>query len=197
MGAKLAMINNNNSTGPRTDAGKQASSRNAVKHGCCSTETLILPNENSDDFKALEAMWFQSYSPAGDLEAHLLNQIIQADWFLQRATRTLADVECQIFTETFNPLDWSDRQHQAIQRFTRYQTTRRNAFNKAKKVLDDHRKIQANEKRSEEKQDIAQAKLAVYQEKNKPEPSFEEMIEDMQRQAEAMGLKPKVNPTQK
>jgi hypothetical protein len=188
---------NNNSTGPRTDAGKQTSSRNAVKHGCCSTETLILPNENSDDFKALEAMWFQSYSPAGDLEAHLLNQIIQADWFLLRATRTLADVESQIFTERFNPLDWTDRQHHAIQRFTRYQTTRRNEFNKAKKVLDDHRKIQATEKRSEEKQDIAQAKLVVYQEKNKPEPTFEEMIEDMQRQAEAMGLKPKVNPTQK
>ena len=79
---------------------------------------------------------------------------------------------------------WDDYQHKAIQRFTRYQTTRRNEFNKAKKALDDHRKLQATEKRSEER-------LVIYREKNKPKPTFEQTIDEMTRTAEALGFKPK------
>jgi hypothetical protein len=192
--AKLIMINNN-STGPRTDAGKQTSSRNAVKHGCCSTETLILATESIEDFKALEAIWFQSYSPKDDFENHLLNQVVQADWFLQRATRTLAGVEAQFLSEVPTPTDMYDCHHVALQRFMRYQTTRRNEFTKAKKALDDHRKMQATEKRNEENQEIAKVKLAIYKEKNKPKPTFEETIAEMTRTAEALGFKPKTDPT--
>jgi hypothetical protein len=181
----------NNSTGPRTEIGKQISSRNAIKHGCCSNETLILPNENIEDFKSLEATWFQSYSPKDDLETHLLNQIIQADWFLQRATRTLANIETRICIESPDPITWSDSQHHALQRFTRYQTARRNEFNKAKKALDDHRKMQVSEKRSEERMAIAHERLRIYQEKNKPKPTFEETIAEMTRTAEALGFKRK------
>jgi hypothetical protein len=80
-------MNKNNSTGPRSEIGKQTSSRNAIKNGCRSNETFILPTENVEDFQALEAARFEASSPKGDLEAHLLNQVIQPDWFLQRATR--------------------------------------------------------------------------------------------------------------
>jgi hypothetical protein len=185
------MINNNpnNATGPGTETGKQTSARNAIKHGCCSTETLILPTEKIEDFQALEATWFQAYSPKIDLETHLLNQVIQADWFLQRATRALAKVEAQIWNENPDPMFWNDYQHKAIQRFTRYQTARRNEFNKAKKALDDHRKIQAAEQRNEEKQAVIMEKLAIYKEKNKPEPSFEDLVAGMKRTAHKMGLR--------
>ncbi len=186
---KGTLMINNNSTGPRTNTGKQTSSRNAIKHGCCSNETLILPTENIEDFQALEATWFDSYSPKADLETHLLNQIIQADWFLQRATRALAKVEAQIWNERPDPMFWDDDQHKAIQRFTRYQTARRNEFNKAKKVLDDHRKLQAAEQRNEEKQAVIMEKLAIYKEKNKPEPSFEDLVAGMKRTAHKMGLR--------
>ena len=180
---------NNNSTGPRTNIGKQTSSRNAIKHGCCSNVTLILPTENIEDFQALEATWFQSYSPNTDLETHLLNQVIQADWFHQRAARALAKVEAQIWNERPDPMFWDDYQHKALQRFTRYQTARRNEFNKAKKALDDHRKLQAAEKRNEEKQAVIMEKLAIYKEKNKPEPSFEDLVAGMKRTAHKMGLR--------
>jgi hypothetical protein len=183
--------------GPRTEAGKETSSRNAVKHGCCSTGTLLVGEETLDQFQALEAMWFQSYSPTDELETHFLNQIVQADWFLQRATRTLAVVEAQFYSEVPTASDMYDCHHLALQRFMRYQTTRRNEFTKAKKALDDHRKLQANEKRAEEKQDIAQVKLAIYKQKNKPKPTFEETIAEMTRTAEALGFKPKGQPGQK
>jgi hypothetical protein len=187
------MINNNpnNSTGPRTDAGKQTSSRNAIKHGCCSTDTLILPSENIEDFQALEATWFQAYSPKNDLETHLLNQVIQADWFLQRSNRALAKIETKLYGYDVDPMQWNDNEHHALQRFTRYQTARRNEFNKAKKALDDHRKMQITEQRNEEKQMIAIERLRIYSERNKPKPSFEETIAEMTRTAEKLGFKPK------
>lgn len=54
-------------SGGHTEAGKQISSRNAVKHGCCAIGTLILKNENIEDYKALEATWFKAYSPKDDV----------------------------------------------------------------------------------------------------------------------------------
>ena len=176
--------------GPRTESGKQISAQNSTKHGCCSTATLILPNERLEDFQSLERTWFRAYEPEDALEVHLLHQLVQADWFLQRANRTLADVECQIFIERFNPLDWSDRQHQAIQRFTRYQTTRRNDFHKAKKALDDHREMKASETAQVEKSAIAQQRLNIYIQKSQPQPTLEEQLEEMTRTAQALALKP-------
>jgi hypothetical protein len=184
------MINNNpnNATGPRTDAGKQTSSRNAIKHGCCSTETLILPSEKIEDFQALEATWFESYSPKDNLETHLLNQVIQADWFLQRSNRALAQIETQIYRYDVDPMQWNDNEHHALQRFTRYQTARRNEFNKAKKALDDHRKMQAAEIRAEEKH-------VLYKENNKPKLGFLEEIQAARDQAIKLGiLKPTDGP---
>jgi hypothetical protein len=181
----------NNSTGPRTDAGKQTSSRNAIKHGCCSNETLIIAaaGETIEQFQALEATWFQTYRPSTELETHLLDQTIQADWFLLRANRTLAKVETDIFVNP-EPMNWNDRDHHAIQRFTRYQTSRRNEFNRAKKALDDHRKIAATVSAQTEKSYLANARLRVYQEKNKPAPTFEENFAEIQRTAERLGIKP-------
>ena len=40
------------STGPRTDEGKQASSRNAVKHGLLSTEVVMF-HESKEDYEAV------------------------------------------------------------------------------------------------------------------------------------------------
>jgi hypothetical protein len=188
----IFMTNTNNSTGPRTDAGKQTSSRNAIKHGCCSNETLILAaaGETIQQFEALQATWFQGYLLVKDeLEIHLLNQAIQADWFLQRSNRTLAQIEADIFNSGLSPLHWDDRQHHAIQRFTRYQTARRNEFNRAKKALDDHRKMKAAIGAQAERSYITRERLRVYQEKNKPAQTFEEDFAELQQIADRLGIK--------
>ena len=97
------------STGPRTPAGKETSSRNALKHGSCSTATLILQNESLDDFLALEKRWFQGYgvdpaSPETQYEAELIRTAARADWFFQRSDRNYAEVEAQLFTDQPNLL---------------------------------------------------------------------------------------------
>jgi len=48
---------------PPALTGRDASSRNATKHGCCSTETLILATESLEEYKSLKSAWFQTYQP--------------------------------------------------------------------------------------------------------------------------------------
>src|ERR1017187_299432 len=91
-------------TGPRTEAAKATASRNSLKHGCCA-DTLILPTENPADYKSLEATWFKTFPTNEDAEKHLIQELINADWFLQRATRTVANVEAELFALEPNPLN--------------------------------------------------------------------------------------------
>ncbi len=158
-----------NTPGPNTEAGKEISSRNATKHGCCSIETLILPNENKADFEALESTWFRAYKPTDTAEVHLVHQLAEADWFLQRAIRTLAEVEARIYTAAPNPLEWVEDQHRAITRFQRYRTTHTNNVIKRQKAIEDYRKNRTSETHKDEKQTIVKAKFEMYRENNKPE----------------------------
>ena len=41
----------------QTEQGKNISSRNATKHGCCSEKHLIIGDESSEDYDNLEDMW--------------------------------------------------------------------------------------------------------------------------------------------
>ena len=74
------------STGPRTETGKAASSKNRLTHGLCST-ALILDGEHEQDFDSLHAEIMQSFAPATDEEHLLASQLIEALWRLNRARR--------------------------------------------------------------------------------------------------------------
>ena len=152
--------------------GRAASARNATKHGCCADDTLILKSESIEDYKALEATWFQAYKPKSDAEKHLVQELVNADWFQQRATRTLANAEARIMNEVENPLDWTEQHHRTIARFQRYLTTRANNFNRIRRALEDYLAKRAGEV-------IKHERHQVFKEKNKPEPSIRELLDDM------------------
>ncbi len=159
------------------NTGKDISSRNAIKHGCCSLATLILPAENLADFQSLEAAWLTSYAPLDGAETHLVHQLVIADWLRQRATRTLAEIEAQIFAAQPNPLEWTDAHHLALTRFQRYQTTNTNNVAKNRKALDDYRRHRTTESHRTEKLTIAKTRLKIHEQKNKPLKSFEEALQ--------------------
>jgi hypothetical protein len=185
-----------NNGGPRTEAGKEISSRNATRHGCCSTNAkLILPSENIEDFKALEAARFRSYEPKDATETDLIHQLVTAEWLLQRSVRTLVDIEAQIFAATPNPLQWDDQQHKTITRFQRYRTSNQNAVAKCRKAVEDYRKNRVAEAANAEKQVIQKERLAVYKEKNKPEPTIQELLDQiMAQKSERDRLKQQTQP---
>jgi hypothetical protein len=73
------------STGPRTEAGKQVSRCNAVRHGL-TAETVIGALEDADDYKAFEAAIIADYDAQSAVERELVLRLASVLWRLRRAT---------------------------------------------------------------------------------------------------------------
>jgi len=73
------------STGPRTEAGKQVSRRNAVRHGL-TAETVISVLEDAEDYKAFEAAITADYDAQSAVERELVLRLASVLWRLRRAT---------------------------------------------------------------------------------------------------------------
>ena len=73
------------STGPRTEAGKQASRCNAVRHGL-TAETVIAALEDAEDYKAFEGAITADYDAQSAVERELVLRLASVLWRLRRAT---------------------------------------------------------------------------------------------------------------
>ncbi len=71
------------STGPRTDAGKAISRRNAITHGL-TADQLLLDGEDPAVFEMLRDDFFDEYAPATSYEAELTHRIATLSWRLRR-----------------------------------------------------------------------------------------------------------------
>jgi hypothetical protein len=77
--------NSLNSTGPKTDLGKQRASQNAVRHGL-TAETVIVPLEDADDYRAFEQAVTADYEAETAVERELVLRLASLLWRLRRAT---------------------------------------------------------------------------------------------------------------
>jgi hypothetical protein len=75
------------STGPRTEAGKEVSRCNAVRHGL-TAETVIGSLEDVEDYKAFEAAITADYDAQSVVERELVLRLASVLWRLRRATTT-------------------------------------------------------------------------------------------------------------
>ena len=73
------------STGPKTEAGKQVSRCNAVRHGL-TAETVIGALEDAEDYKAFEATITADYDAQSAVERELVLRLASLLWRLRRAT---------------------------------------------------------------------------------------------------------------
>ena len=76
--------NAKHSTGPRTEAGKRRSRRNAVRHGL-TAETVIDTLEYAADYRAFERAIKSDYSPQTAIEGQLISRLASLLWRLRRA----------------------------------------------------------------------------------------------------------------
>jgi hypothetical protein len=76
--------------GPRTQAGKAASSKNSFKHGLASGQILI-EGEDPAAFEALVADLEADYQPATETEALLVHDLAKFHWLADRAIRLQAE----------------------------------------------------------------------------------------------------------
>jgi len=120
----MCVVNNNNnvsdkqlaanranaalSTGPRTQEGKAATSRNAVSHGLSSTRLVVFEWESQEDLDNLTAAFHARFRPLDQPEARLVNRMVDSTW---RRNRIIA-LESTLFD-----LDISNNEPAFVERF--------------------------------------------------------------------------------
>jgi hypothetical protein len=117
--AEINRANAQYSTGPRSETGKLALSRNALKHGLASG-ALLIPGEDPAAFEAVKTALLEEHQPATETETLLVTEMAQSWWLMQRAIRLQNDC--------FGAHGVDEKR---LALFLRYQTTHERAFHKA------------------------------------------------------------------
>ena len=78
-------LNARQSTGPRTQEGKERSRRNALRHGL-TAETVITAFENTSNYEAFEATIVSDYQPRTSTDRELVLRLASVLWRLRRST---------------------------------------------------------------------------------------------------------------
>src|SRR3981189_1871002 len=82
--AQRNRANAENSTGPKTEAGKARSAMNATKHGLAG-QTVVLPGEDLAAHAALHKRYVEELRPVGILEEQCVETMANKTWLLSRA----------------------------------------------------------------------------------------------------------------
>ncbi len=89
--AAINRANSQLSTGPRSEAGKQRSSLNALRHGL-TARTAVLAAEDPSAFERHCRQFLDEYKPATATETQLVQELVDTSWRLNRIPRLEADV---------------------------------------------------------------------------------------------------------
>ncbi len=102
--AAINRANSQRSTGPRTPAGKQRSSLNALRHGLTAA-SAVLPSEDPAALDAHRRRFFDEYQPATPTESQLVQELADTSWRLNRIPLLEAQVlEAEALARAAAPL---------------------------------------------------------------------------------------------
>jgi hypothetical protein len=90
--------NSRHSTGPRSTAGKQRSSLNALRHGLTAA-SAVLPSEDQAAYDAHRRGFFDEYKPATPTETQLTQELADTAWRLNR----IPSLEAALLDRAANP----------------------------------------------------------------------------------------------
>ncbi len=96
--AAINRANSQHSTGPRTEAGKQRSSLNAMRHGLTAA-SAVLPSEDPAAYETHRRQFFAEYQPATPTETQLVQELIDTSWRLNR----IPLLEAEVLNRAANP----------------------------------------------------------------------------------------------
>jgi hypothetical protein len=167
--AQVNRDNAKNSTGPRTEEGKNTSRLNALNHGLASTQ-VVLPHESREDYEKMKAAFEEAHEIGSDFERELFNRMVDAWWRLQRAyrveTQFLAQREEAIANQADGPqgdaaiaMMFSDpKEMSRFRLFMRYLASAERAWNRA---VADFEKEQKARRQLEREAAMAEAYLEL------------------------------------
>ena len=104
-GAAVNRANSADSTGPRTESGKQRSSLNALSHGL-TARSAVLPTEDPDAYQRHIQQFLDEYKPATPTETQLVHEIANTAWRLNR----IPFLEAELLSQDPNPQSLIPRQ---------------------------------------------------------------------------------------
>jgi hypothetical protein len=166
--AAVNRANAQSSTGPRTEAGKQRSSLNAVRHGL-TAQTVVLPSEDPTQYETHRRQFMEEYQPATATEIQLVQELIDTSWRINR----IPLLEANLLSRAENPpneqaaidFDIVDA-HRLIASINLQGTRLSRQF---QKTLDKLREIQ-EDRRDRERRDLqdAAALLELFKHKGRP-----------------------------
>ena len=125
-----------NSTGPKTEAGKAASSQNSWQHGLTVGVFRVLEHESQFHYDLLRQELLAEHNPTTTTEAILVERMAQHHWMRNRAVHY--QTAC---LESADGLDTA-----RLNLFMRYETQQERAFHKC---LNDLLKIRADKQKAE------------------------------------------------
>jgi hypothetical protein len=89
--AAINRANSQHSTGPRTAAGKQRSSQNALRHGL-TARTPVLTSEDQTAYENHHRQFENEHKPANVTESQLVKELADTSWRLNRIPLLEADI---------------------------------------------------------------------------------------------------------
>jgi hypothetical protein len=166
--ANRAAVNRANallSTGPRTPAGKQRSSINALRHGLTAA-SAVLPSEDQAAYDAHRRGFFDEYQPATPTETQLVIEVADTAWRINR----IPHLEAALLDRAANPpteqaaidFDIVDAHRALATLGLHYQRLSR----QFQKTVDHLREIQS-ERRREQERDLKRAAALLELHKHK------------------------------
>jgi hypothetical protein len=155
----------NNAPEISSEPQKQNPAQNAIRHGCCAVETMLLATEKIEDYRRLDQSMRAAYDTPTDWELDLLNHAIESEWFHIRATKAYAKVEAELHKATPDPTEWTEEQHKKLGRFLRYKTKHANDVRAHLKLLEGFKRQRGIETRETAAAVLKQSKVQLKTEK--------------------------------
>jgi hypothetical protein len=94
--------NAQHSTGPKTEAGKQRSSLNALRHGLTG-QTVVMPSDDLQAYQHHLKSYIDEYNPQGRTEADLVQALADTSWRLNRVAALETNVLTLAVTHETDP----------------------------------------------------------------------------------------------
>ncbi len=156
--------NSQRSAGPRTEAGKERSSRNSFKHGLTSSK-IVLPGEDPAEYDAFRAEILEQYQPANAVEQILAEELAAAGWRLNRSRAVETEVLKQLMGDAADSsvglATVFIEKPKEFNRLLRYLTSIERAYYR---VLDKLAKVQKERRAQEDRDAIEKNWLAQLEE---------------------------------
>jgi hypothetical protein len=109
--AQINRANAQHSTGPKTEAGKQRSCLNALRHGLTG-QIVVMPTEDLQAYQLHLKSFTDEYNPQGATEAHLVQALTDASWRLNRVAALETNLLTLGVASQLNPFSDSPQQVQ-------------------------------------------------------------------------------------